>query len=448
MNLKAGLWQNQQMKLQMTQQLSQAINILQYSTMELNAFLEMKALENPLIQLEQPSLDPPHRRESLRNFRETKRYNQKEMVDWYEYISVPKMTLADGLFAQLNMKSLSSFDRRVMEELMYSLDENGYLRIEEDIFIKRNNLQMYQLEHYIKRLQELEPAGVGARSLQECLSLQLKRIPDVPLLVTQMVEDHFISFAEKKWKVIAKDLDVELKDVQKAADYIQQCNPRPGAAYSQGVSEYIIPELVVSLTGENQIAVSLYDGTTIQVKYNEEYTDFLKHHPDVEVKTYLKEKHQDFDWLLQSLRQRNQTMLKVGKILVEKQRAFFLKGPSAIQPLTLKQVAEEVEVHESTISRAVKGKYMQTPYGIYELKYFFTTAIKSAALENAETASAAALKSELQKLIEEEDKKKPLSDQKIVGLLIDKGYEVSRRTIAKYRDQLGISSSTMRKRYE
>ncbi|PFA67454.1 RNA polymerase sigma-54 factor [Bacillus sp. AFS015802] len=446
MNLKAGLFQHQQLKLQMTQQLSQAITILQYSTMELNAYLEAKQLENPLIQLEPPKPDPLHQREPYTYKRHAG--SHENTVDWYEYVSVPKRTLTDALSVQLNLKSLTSFDRKVMEELIYSLDDNGYLRVDEESFLQTHGLEMAQLDHYITRLQELEPAGIGARSLQECISLQLERKADVPSLVSMIVDSHFQAFAEKKWKAIAKDLGVELRDIQHAADFIRHCNPRPGSKYSQQIAEYIIPELVVNVIDGNNVAVSLYDGTTVNVTYNEEYTDFLKHHPDKEVQSYLQEKEQDFQWLLQSLRQRKQTILKVGKMLVEKQKAFFQKGPSAIQPLTLKQVADEIDVHESTISRAVKGKYMQTPYGIFELKYFFTSAIKSVRLEDSEAASARTVKNELQKLIDEEDKKKPLSDQKIVNLLLDKGYDVSRRTIAKYRDQMGITSSTMRKRYE
>ncbi|WP_064093011.1 RNA polymerase factor sigma-54 [Rossellomorea aquimaris] len=446
MNLKVGLWQSQQ--LQMTQQLSQAITILQYSTVELNAFLESKALENPLIQLEQPRQDTPHQHKPQYYSTKNNQSSRQHTIDWYDNVSVSKANLGEALFTQLNMKSLTYIEKRILEELIYSLDDNGYLRIDEEVFLESHKLERDQLEHYIKRLQDLEPVGVGARSLQECIFLQLNRMKDIPPLVMTIVQDYFQPFAEKKWKGIAKSLHVELRDVQATADIIQQCNPRPGAAYCQDVSQYIIPELVVSLGDDHDINVSLHDGTTIKVKYNDEYTDFLQDHPEKDVQNYLQEKKQDFEWLLQSLRQRKQTILRVGKMLAERQRLFFLKGPSAIQPLTLKQVADEMNVHESTISRAVKGKYMQTPYGVYELKYFFTAAIKSVNVEDNEVASARTVKNELQRLIDEEDKKKPLSDQKIVNLLKEKGYEVSRRTIAKYRDQLGILSSTMRKRYE
>ncbi|PFG04745.1 RNA polymerase factor sigma-54 [Bacillus sp. es.034] len=446
MNLKAGLFQNQQLKLQMTQQLSQAITILQYSTMELNAYLEAKQLENPLIQVEPPKQDSLYQREPYTYKRNAG--NPDHTVDWYEYVSVPTRTLADALSVQINLKSLTFFDRKILDELICSMDDNGYLRMDEPSFLQKHGLEWAQLENYIKRIQDLEPAGIGARSLQECISLQLERKADVPPLVKMIVNNHFQAFGEKKWKAISKELGVELKEIQQAADFIQHCNPRPGSKYSQHIAEYITPELVVNVIDGHTVAVSLHDGTTVNVTYNEEYTDFMKDHPDQEVQTYLQEKEQDFRWLLQSLRQRKQTILKVGKMLAEKQKSFFLEGPSALQPLTLKQVADEIDVHESTISRAVKGKYMQTPFGIFELKYFFTSAIKSVKLEDSEAASARTVKNELQKLIDEEDKKKPLSDQKIVNLLLDKGYDVSRRTIAKYRDQMGITSSTMRKRYE
>ncbi|WP_175990330.1 RNA polymerase factor sigma-54 [Bacillus sp. Marseille-Q1617] len=440
MNLNTGLWQKQQMKLQMTQQLSQAITLLQYSTMELNAFLETKALENPLIQLEDPVMDIPDRGESYQN-------KGKDPIDFTEFLSVSKNTLDEHLFLQLDLKSLSKIDLKVMKELFYSLDDNGYLQIETENFLSRNHLPLSQLEHYIGMLQELEPAGIGARSLQECISLQLRRKRSSGLALT-IVEDHFDDFAAKKWKGMAKELNVELKDIQKAADLIKQCNPRPGALYSDGPSHYIAPELVVNVLDDKTVTVSLFDGTTLKVIYNDEYKVFLEHHSDKEVGSYLREKEQEFHWLLQSLQQRKQTIVKVGKLIVEKQKSFFLDGPAGLQPLTLKEVAEEAGVHESTISRAVKGKYMQTPYGIFEMKYFFSAAIKSLHSEDSGAASSTTIKNEIQRLVDEEDKKKPLSDQKIVNMLIDKGYDVSRRTIAKYRDQLGISSSTMRKRYE
>lgn len=425
MNLSAGLFQQQQQKLQMTQQLSQAITILQYSTMELNDFLESKAMENPLIQLKPP---------------------KRKLAEWQDFVSDTTKSLSEALLIQLNLKSLTSVERDCLEELIFSLDDNGYLHIEPGYFLKKYEIGEEELESTISMIQSLEPAGIGARSLQECIYLQLDRRWEVPDFVLTIVSDHFQAFADRKWKEIAKILGLELKQVQTAADFITQCNPRPGSAYAKDFSHYIVPELNVRVQGDD-VTVALYDGTSITVTLNKEYTDFLGHHPDRDTASYIKEKKQEFEWLVQSLRQRKQTMLKVGKAIVEKQRGFFLQGPGHLQPLTLKQIAEEVGAHESTISRAVRGMYVQTPYGVFELKNFFTAAIRAVDTDE-EMVSAGTVKKELQELVNQEDKRKPLSDQKLVALLTEKGCDVSRRTVAKYRDQLGIPSSTKRKRYE
>ncbi|KZE53370.1 RNA polymerase factor sigma-54 [Rossellomorea marisflavi] len=425
MNLSAGLFQQQQQKLQMTQQLSQAITILQYSTMELNDFLESKAMENPLIQLKPP---------------------KRKLAEWQDFVSDTTKSLSEALLIQLNLKSLTSVERDCLEELIFSLDDNGYLHIEPGYFLKKYEIGEEELESTISMIQSLEPAGIGARSLQECIHLQLDRRWEVPDFVLTIVSDHFQAFADRKWREIAKAMGIELKEVQAAADFVTQCNPRPGAVFAKDFSHYIVPELNVRVRGDD-VTVALYDGTSITVTFNKEYTDFLGHHPDRNVASYIKEKNQEFEWLVLSLRQRKQTMLKVGKAIVEKQRGFFLHGPGHLQPLTLRQIAEEVGAHESTISRAVRGKYVQTPYGVFELKSFFTAAVR--AVDTAEeTVSAGTVKRELQELVNQEDKRKPLSDQKLVALLTEKGCDVSRRTVAKYRDQLGIPSSSKRKRYE
>ncbi|WP_445509113.1 RNA polymerase factor sigma-54 [Rossellomorea marisflavi] len=425
MNLSAGLFQQQQQKLQMTQQLSQAITILQYSTMELNDFLESKAMENPLIQLKPP---------------------KRKLAEWQDFVSDTTKSLSEALLIQLNLKSLTSVERDCLEELIFSLDDNGYLHIEPGYFLEKYEIGEEELESNIRMIQSLEPAGIGARSLQECIHLQLDRRWEVPDFVLTIVSDHFQAFADRKWREIAKAMGIELKEVQAAADFVTQCNPRPGAVFAKDFSHYIVPELNVRVRGDD-VMVALYDGTSITVTFNKEYTDFLGHHPDRNVASYIKEKNQEFEWLILSLRQRKQTMLKVGKAIVEKQRGFFLHGPGHLQPLTLRQIAEEVGAHESTISRAVRGKYVQTPYGVFELKSFFTAAVR--AVDTAEeTVSAGTVKRELQELVNQEDKRKPLSDQKLVALLTEKGCDVSRRTVAKYRDQLGIPSSSKRKRYE
>jgi RNA polymerase sigma-54 factor len=445
MNLKAGLWQQQSVKLQMTQQLTQAITLLQYSSQELNAFLETKALENPLIQLERPQLETVDYKEY--QSRNNNRGTQESPLEWIEQLSVSNATLADHLFAQLNLKSLSYMENKPFVDLIYSLDENGYLHIDEPSFLERYNLQQEELDYYIHALQQLEPIGVGARNLQECILLQLEKDnDDAPTFVKEVIRDHFQAFAEKKWTQIAKKLEVDISSIQQVADYIQKFHPRPGACYAKENPSYIIPELIVRTSAEG-IVVTLFDGTIVKVQYNEEYNQFFTGKVDPDVQKFLHEKQQDYSWVIQSLQQRSETILKVGKKIVEKQQQFFLEGPEKIRPLTLKQVSEEVGLHESTVSRAVRDKYMQTPFGIFEMKYFFTTAVKTSMFSEEEAVSSTQVKKAIQKLIKNENKQKPLSDQKIVQQLKEKGFDVSRRTIAKYRDQLNIPSSTMRKRY-
>ncbi|MBM7586011.1 RNA polymerase sigma-54 factor [Bacillus pakistanensis] len=435
MKLQAGLWQQQTLKLNMTQELSQAITLLQYTSLELNAFLESKALENPLIDIDLPQTSivdlPQYRRKATSNY---------DHQDWIEQISVNRETLTDYLYAQLDLKSLSNEEMKVLSTLFEELDENGYLPKE----IKIKGLQDWEIEGLINILQGLDPAGVGARTLQECLLLQIDREENVPPHTKEVLLHHFMDFGEKRWKEISKNLNIELTAIQTIADYVKELNPRPGSEFTVDQPPYITPEVLVKVEMDS-IFVKLFDGTLTKVKYNEEYRKLFQHKEDPAVKQFLKEKEQDFEWIINSLRHRKETILKVSQAIVEHQQPFFLKGPQYIQPLTLKDLSKEVGVHESTVSRAVKGKYMQTPFGTFELKFFFSSAIKTSL---SDLTSSTGVKNEIVQMVKEEDKKKPLSDQKIADILKGKGIVVSRRTVAKYRDQLDIPSSSIRKRYE
>jgi RNA polymerase sigma-54 factor len=435
MKLQAGLWQQQTLKLNMTQELSQAITLLQYTSLELNAFLDSKALENPLIDIDPPQtsvMDSPHyRRKTTTNY---------DHQDWIEQISVNHETLTDYLYAQLDLKSLSSEEMKVLSTLFEELDENGYLPKE----IKIKGLQDWEIEGFIHTLQGLEPAGVGARTLQECLLLQIDREEASPPYTKEVILHYFTEFGEKRWKEIGKNLNIELTEIQAIADYVRGLNPRPGSEFIVDQPSYITPEVLVSVEGDS-IFVKLFDGTVTKVKYNEEYRKLFQNKDDPAVKQFLKEKEQDFEWIINSLRHRKETILKVSQAIVEHQQPFFLKGPQYLQPLTLKDLSNEVGVHESTVSRAVKGKYMQTPFGTFELKFFFSSAVKTSL---SDLTSSTGVKNEIVQMVKDEDKKRPLSDQKIADSLKEKGIVVSRRTVAKYRDQLDIPSSSIRKRYE
>ncbi|MBE3568921.1 MAG: RNA polymerase factor sigma-54 [Bacillales bacterium] len=441
MQLKSGLWLQQTQKLMMTQELSQAIELLQYSTQELTEYLEEKTMENPFIQLETPAMEYSDR---WRRRKQTKMIHDDK--NWIEQIADHSYQLVDYLRLQLSGIKVPKTIRKWIDFLLLNLDENGYLTIRPEEAAMMLKTSVDEIQTAVSIIQELEPAGVGAYHLQHCLLLQMEKDTNAPPLAKQIVRFHFHEFAEKKWKRLSKTLKVEISDIQKASDYIQTLNPRPGAAFqSSRTNEYITPDMSVSIRGE-KIELQFLDDRMPKMVFQKEYFQEVSNHHDQELKMFLKEKFQDYQWLLKSLEQRKETIQKVGWKIVEKQRDFFFEGPKKLTSLTMKEIAEELGIHESTVSRAVRGKYMQTPYGTLELRYFFTNAVP--ARDNAEAISSRRVKGLIENMIAQEDKKHPLSDQEICDRLKMEGIMISRRTVAKYRDQLHIPSSSKRKRYE
>lgn len=446
MKLEPALLQKQTLNLTMTQELQQAITILQYTAHELTAFLETKEMDNPLIQLESPivrSIDPRYDR--VRKRKVTNPENDQKK--WLEQIAEQTEGLADHLFSQLVMKALSDFQEKLVEQFIYNLDPNGYLTItiEEAAAICGTSIE--EAEEILQLVQSLEPAGVAARSLQECLVLQVERRSDAPELAIKLLTEYFNEFAEKKWKVLSENLNVSLKEIQQAADFITTLDPRPGTHFDYERPQYVIPDLILEII-DGKLELQLFERHLPAIRYQADYYNEMSSIADDKVKQYLNDKRQDFRWIMRSIEQRKQTLMKVGMAIIEEQQDFFLKGPRYLKPLTLKDVAEKIEVHESTVSRAIRGKYIQTPSGMHELKKFFSQALQVNAASDGEQASAGQAKTLIKGLIDKEDKSKPLSDQAIANMLKDKGLTLSRRTVAKYREQLRIPSSTKRKRYE
>lgn len=447
MDLKAGLWQKQTLKLAMTQELTQAIALLQYSAQELAAFLETKSMENPLIQVEFKNIKSfdTNMDRTRKTQKRTFERDQKNLID--QIGSHETETLEDYLMSQLNLLDATSEEKQILHALAASIDENGYLKTERITMAKRFGVSEDLIDEAIEKLQALDPAGIAAEDLQECLYLQLERKPFSPEneLAIKVITEHFLLFAEKKWKAIAKMLEVDIKDIQKVHDCIQLLNPKPGAIFQREKPAYIVPDVVVKRDGD-ELTVSVFDALIPKISFNEGYYRQLSSHQDQEVNKFLQEKQGDFQWIQRSLEQRKETLLKVSMKIIEKQREFFLIGPAHLNPMTMREVAEELDIHESTVSRTVREKYMQTPSGTYELKSFFTSALQTT--EN-DQASSQKVKAAIELLIKEENKQKPISDQDIVGILKEReGMVVSRRTVAKYRDQLGIPSSSKRKRFD
>ena len=432
--MKTELLQQQYLKLSLTKELTQAIELLQYSSLELHSFLYEQSLENPFLEIIEPSRSEISKR----------RHNQ-ERKSSIENISASSETLASYLKTQLSMAKLSPEEQRVVNYLIASLDDDGYLRIDEREIAARFAVQHEVVGRAIEIVQSLEPAGVGARNLQECIYLQLLRLPKRNMLAERIVSHYFSLFAEKSWKTLAKQLNIDIKEIQEVSDLICTLQPRPGTNFTKEQSQFITPDLIVERRGE-EFQVYINDDIFPQLVWNSDYEKKISRTQDDQAEKFVKEKYQQFEWLLKSMHQRKQTLVNVMNKIIERQTECFQRGFSALKPLTMREIADELNIHESTVSRAVKNKYVQTPYGTVELRHFFSSAVS---LANAsEDASAAQAKAMIRQLIENEDKSTPLSDQSLADLLQKKHQIViSRRTVAKYREQLNIPSSAKRKRY-
>jgi RNA polymerase sigma-54 factor len=310
-----------------------------------------------------------------------------------------------------------------------------------------DDLPLYTMEEGQKMLdtiQLLDPPGVGAQDLRECLLLQLKEAGLEQSVPYRLVRDCFEELINHRWSEISKRFAISAADVQKAADEIAKLDPKPGLQYGSRDDNYIIPDLIVEKI-DDRYHVFLNDANLPRLKLSRAYQEIARDKKkfDGENKEFISNKLNSANWMIQAIEQRRQTMLKVMNYIVERQREFFEKGIQYLKPLTLREVAEVINMHESTVSRVTNEKFVQTPRGVLPLKFFFSSGL---ATSDGEDVSARGIKAQLQKLVQEEDPKHPLTDQAIVNILRESGVQIARRTVAKYRDQLGVLSARMRKR--
>lgn len=431
--MRAELWQEQRLQLSLTKELVQAIELLQYSALDLEAFLYEQSLENPFLEI---------RRGRMR--RRTSR-TDKDRKQWLENISGRTETLAGHLLAQLPGLMLPAKEERMVRHLIAALDEDGYLRVPLAELAARFSVSEQEVERALRFVQSLDPPGVGARDLAECLLLQLERRPERDELAETIVRHHFVAFAEKAWKTLAKQLGVSLGELQRVFELIRTLEPRPGIHYANETPHFIVPDLIVTRQADGGWIVTYNDDIHPELGWNKEYERHIVAVGDRHAERFMKEKYRQFTWLAKSLEQRKQTLVHLMGIIIDRQRSCFESGLSALKPMTMREVAEELGVHESTVSRAVRHKYVQTPFGTIELRRFFSSAATAGA---GETASSVQVKAIIQTLISAEDRRAPLSDQQLADLLRDQhGIAISRRTVAKYREQLRIPSSAKRKQY-
>ncbi len=443
--MELGLYQKQTTKLVMTTELRQAITILQFSTFELIDFLQEEALENPLLELHEKSVHEDAHGHSYSTGQTISQPDKEENDSPVDYYHQHEHNLQAYLRSQLHELSLSEKEEAIVEYLIYNLDEAGYLTLSLQETATLLNVSESDVQQAFKRFTQFEPLGIGARTLQECLLWQLESLEERSSLTEAIVTDDLELLAERKWVELAEKYAVSLAEIQASADLIQQLNPKPGSAYSDETTKYLFPDVTVEKSdGTYQVIVNDY--MLPAVRMNRQYEYLLSQTDQDEAQHYMQEKYNKVLWIIRSIEQRRMTLQRLTEAIVKKQMAFIEKGLRHLKPLTLKEIADDIDMHESTVSRAVRQKVIQTPKGLFNYKDLFTSRIES---QDGEGTSSTVVKHSLEKIIETEDKRKPLSDQKISELLkAQKGITISRRTIAKYRDELRIPSSSNRKRFQ
>ena len=353
-------------------------------------------------------------------------------------------SLQEVLLEQVRESSLARDLWPVAEMLIGNIDEYGYLKATVDELAGTTGLAPEKILEVLKIVQSFDPAGVGARDLRECLMLQLERSNQKDGLEYRIVSDFMEALGKRRIPEIARGTGTEVDEVQDALENIARLEPRPGRAYLADNDQYILPEVFVHRSGDEYV-VSTNNEHIPHLRISNAYKDLMSQGGNSsEVRNYIREKIRAGKFLIKSLHQRQQTILNIAREIVNRQRDFMEKGVSALKPLTMVQIAEVVGVHETTVSRAVSGKYMQTPQGVFEMKYFFTAGIQTASGDGMSNTS---VKDMIEEIFKNENSSKPLSDQEVVRMLQEKGIVIARRTVAKYRTELNILPSNLRKVY-
>jgi RNA polymerase sigma-54 factor len=488
--MKAGLSQSTQLKqeLKINPRLYQAMDLLYMPLLDLQQHLKQELLNNPFLDMVEPEEDEEESEDEatetetqtepeekanndeidweeilLDGFDAGGRREEHEEREYYEPVTVDTRDLSDHLLDQISLLELTPRQAFLADEFIGNINEDGYLacslddllnavndtvvKAAEEIDRDTDDLPLYtraEIEQMLATIQSLDPPGVGARDLRECLMLQLKEAGLEQSVPYRLVRDCFEELINHRWSEISKRFGISPTDVQKAADEIKKLDPKPGLIYSDASDNYIIPDLIVDKI-DGRYHVFLNDANLPRLKLSRAYQEIARDKKkfEGENKEFISSKLNSANWMIQAIEQRRQTMLKVMNYIVDRQRDFFEKGVQHLKPLTLREVAEVISMHESTVSRVTNEKFVQTPRGVLPLKFFFSSGLSTTA---GEDVSARGIKAQIEKLVADEDPKHPLTDQAIVNILKESGVQIARRTVAKYRDQLGVLSARMRKR--
>lgn len=471
MEMRQDMRHELRQKLVMTPKLQQAIKLLQVPALELQQILKHELTINPMLEEPDENEDTVEEEPTLEvtdeddgEFRagegeiDWDRYlkdgfemgarasgEREEQDETYERVPVVKPTLEDYLMSQLRMATDSEEDIRIGEFIVGSLDENGFLAISTEEIAGLLSVDVEKVDRVLRMVKTFDPPGIGAQDLRECLLIQIEQDGLHGSLAWLIVADHLKDLLQKRYPEIARRLKRTVGEIQAAADIIARFDPRPGTRYSSDEPRYIVPDLIVEKVDGDYI-VQLNDRNVPRLRVSRAYREILSDAKSRGKKEhdYVVEKLNSARWLIKTIDQRRRTMIKVMEAILEVQRDFFERGVEHLKPLTLQDIAEKVGMHESTVSRVTNGKYAQTPKGVLELKYFFSTGLKT---DDGDVASSKKIKARITDMVDKENKRRPLSDQEIAERLKEEGLIVARRTVAKYRDQLGVLPARMRKQY-
>lgn len=487
LELKQSLNLKLQQQLVMTPQLQQAIRLLQLSRLELVDAIQAELEQNPALEEELRPEPESLAREAAESGEEPKSLEVRgelevrptevkptsdsvNDIDWQQWLEtynatapqgvsyrqssdeLPNLeqtltkseTLQDHLVWQLGLSQLVDADREIAMEIIGALDDNGFLSGErpcEDIAI-RLGVSVDHVERVLSRVQEFDPIGVASRGLTECLQIQLRHYKNENKLAERMVIEFMPELEKRNFQAIAKKCEVAIEEVAEALKVIQSLDPRPARNFGAQSSIYITPDIYVHKVGDEYVIVQNEDGLPM-LRVSKYYRAALANGMNGEAKSYVQEKLRSAQWLIRSIHQRQRTIYKVMESILKFQREFFDKGIGQLKPLILRDVAEDIGMHESTISRVTSNKYVHTPQGIFELKYFFNSSIGRS---DGDDVASASVKHRIKQLIESEDTRHPHSDQAIVEILQKENIEIARRTVAKYRESMGLLSSSKRRK--
>lgn len=469
---------NLSQSLVITPQLQQAIKLLQMSRMELESAVRSELEENPILEeaevlreedlqrtkeaateiqvgtgetIDTQAQDPQKQDEF--EWESYFEQNQKppqagmagsEEIMNYENAISATQTLHDHLTWQVKMNGFSEYEEKIADLLMSYIDDDGYIKTPLEQISAEEKLPLEDLEDTLSLIHEFDPAGVGARDLKECLLIQAKHLEEDTQDLVLLINNHLKDLEKKNYDAIAKAMGRELEEIIEMCKIIYSMDPKPGRAYVTNETQYVTPDVYVYKVGDDYV-VSLNEDGLPRLKISNFYKNVLKGgKSEDKTQDYIQEKLRSAVWLIKSIHQRQRTIYKVAESIVKHQREFFEKGAAHLKPMILRDIANDIGMHESTVSRVTTSKYVHTPQGIYELKYFFNSGISSS---DGDALASESVKLKIKDLVAKEDTKNPLSDQKIVELLKLEGIQIARRTVAKYRDMLKILPSSQRKKF-